>query len=625
MKLLAPVNSIESAEWQIQNGADELYVGVTTDWGRNVSFSARGNFRRDGHRVVLTFEELRELSKLCKKTGKGLDIAVNSLHPTGFLNLNRIGELSYLYFIDELLKLDITSLIIADISAIKLVHKKYPTVHITSSNVLEPNNSQTIVFLKELGVSRVVLPYQITLDEIVHIRNQTDIEIEIFAHYGCSFHDGFCMFKHNVGEAGRDGINVATPCKNIYTILNDESGIKPKAYLDASLVCSICAIPELLKTGVDVVKIVGRELPGISNVEITRVYRRAIDLVSQGETNTEILKKELPIWWSRTLCKQNRCKYKNNPISRSFTGRLEICSDKKRKAANNLKKSERINISKEINEVWLLNTETLDFDNVQKHIRFIGIGHEYCSIFLRNQDRLFETVEQINERQKIPVLITPCVRAKEFELIQQIVLDTLRKYPHMEIVFNDYGLLRIISQFFKNRKRSYWWVGRLISRTMSDWPWFDVIMRSEKREVYNSFLHSSTNHKEIAAILKRFGIDGIELNNSKLNEENCRLVKSFGFRSKVHLGPELLAVSRSCIQLSDKLTDKQEIACNGRCSKIGLKLHSLESSDVSSNSGELLNKYYPELIVAGAGVFNREFDSKLNISNKYVDRICIEI
>jgi putative protease len=196
-------------------------------------------------------------------------------------------------FVDKLLNSDIYGLIIGDISTIKLVRKEYPRIHLTASNVVEVNNSESVMFIEDCGASRVIIPYQITLDEIAAIRERVKIEIEVFGHYGCSFHDGFCMFKHNVGEAGFDGIDVGTPCRNFYCILGETNEV-PKTYLDSSLICSVCSIPALMKYGVDVLKLVRREISEASNAELTKIYRKVIDISYKREVIPRYSRRSYP-------------------------------------------------------------------------------------------------------------------------------------------------------------------------------------------------------------------------------------------------------------------------------------------------------------------------------------------
>jgi hypothetical protein len=117
-------------------------------------------------------------------------------------------------------------------------------------------------------------------------------------------------------------------------------------------------------------------------------------------------------------------------------------------------------------------------------------------------------------------------------------------------------------------------------------------------------------------------IGGIEINNSSVNEKNCQQIKEYGFKTKIHIGPKRLAVSRSCIELRVKADDKQSLSCHGTCTKrMYLKLHSLESSDVVLDSEDKINKIFPELMVVGTAVFQKNFNPILQISAEYVDEI----
>ena len=276
-------------------------------------------------------------------------------------------------------------------------------------------------------------------------------------------------------------------------------------------------------------------------------------------------------------------------------------------------------------EIRLIFIQDLD-SALKSESKSIAIGLEYCSRFISEKKRVLEALELIINNQKQPVLVTPSVCATEFNLIKSVVLGALAKYPDLQIVFNDFGLLRTITNSFKHNQLSTWWAGRLISRGMSDWPWFETILRSEREDVYNGFLSSSTNHPEIVSLLKMMGIGGVEINNTRLNEKNCQQIKEYGFKTKIHIGPKLLAVSRSCIELRDKVNSGRSPFCNGTCTKkFELKLHSLESSSVPLDSKDKIQGTYPELMVVGAGIFEKNFNSLLQISRDYVDETSMTI
>jgi putative protease len=616
MKLLAPANSIETAVSQINSGADEIYTGVLSDFGKNISFAARGNYCRNGKRMVLSAKELCQLDAICNEKKVGLDIAVNFVHPTGFLD-DTGDEYSFLKTIDKLLNYNIHSFIIADIAAIKLAREKFPEIHITASSELEINNIHSARFFEEIGTSRIVLTYQITLEEIKHIVKNTKLEVEVFGHRGCSFHPGYCMFKHVVGETGVSGINIGTPCQNYYSLENTD---EKKRYLDASLLCSICSVRNLVESGATVLKMVGRELEGISNAEVTKYYRNAIDNVMHGKT--ESVRDTLPGWWKKVLCSQQRCKYVDNDTTKSYTGSLGINISN----ANVPKRNsfENADIQNNVDEIRVLTLKDLP-SAISKASHTVGVGLEYCSILIQNTGELDEAVSKINESGLKALLITPCIHVLEFDKVSDLIIEFIRKNPTADIVFNDWGMLSYISKNVIKSPESRWWLGRLLSRTMADWPWFDVITRDESDEVMQRLTCNSICHDKIYKIIKKYNIDGIEINNNKLNVENISKIKEQGLLVKIHLNKKLLAAGRSCIYMTNKLGQDFNNSCDGNCGKLNLNLTALDSTDLLYDNNPLLQKFYPDILLAGAGIFDNSNNNSLEVDSDKIDGICMTL
>ena len=615
MKLLAPVNSVESAISQINSGADEIYTGLLSDFSQNISYAARGNYCRNGKRMVLSKEELYSLDTICKENHIGLNIAVNLVHSTGFLE-NTGDAYDLLKTIDQLLVYNIHSFIIADIAAIKLARKTFPNIHITASSELEINNIHSAHFLEEIGASRIVLTYQITLEEIKHIVKNTNLEVEVFGNRGCSFHPGYCMLKHVVGETGNDGINIGTPCQNYYSL---DSTSEEKAYLDASLLCSICSISDLLNSGVAVLKMVGRELDGLSNYEITKHYRNAIDHAT--ECKPENIKETLPIWWKKALCKKQSCKYADNTVIKSYTGYIGVD-----RTNNNTGKDvhlESVDIPN-IYEIRILTLSDLPLA-IHNASHTVGLGSEYCSILIQNTEKLDKAVSEINNAGLKPLLVTPCIHALEFDKVSELIVRFIRKNPNADIVFNDWGMLSYIAENAFNPPESHWWIGRLISRTMADWPWFDIITRFESEEVIKKLANNSICHDEVFRIIKNFKISGIEMNSNKYNAESIDKAKKQNLYVKTHLNKKLLAAGRSCIYMTDKLESSCNQLCDGSCSKLSLHLSALDSTDLLHDNNPLLQKCYPEILLAGAGVFDRAQRDLSLIDCSEVHKVCFTI
>ena len=165
--------------------------------------------------------------------------------------------------------------------------------------------------LAGMGVSKVVLPFKITIDEIRQL-NGLGVALEVFGQFGCSNINGTCHLIHNADEAIRLGL----PCRANYRVSADG---RLHNILDAGTDCSLCSIGELMESGVTALKIVGRCMNPEMIRTIIQTYRSAIDMVIGGAVPGEIkawVLEEIPFWMM--LCDQNRCKYLKTHINDSY-------------------------------------------------------------------------------------------------------------------------------------------------------------------------------------------------------------------------------------------------------------------------------------------------------------------
>lgn len=326
MKLLAPVSSLESALKQIAAGAGEIYLGGDTDIFNNFSFSGRGKYNPNLEKIAPDVKELKEIISYAHEHDVNVMYAAN----IPFLADDPNGAQEYIKhfmnYIEKGINAGVDSIIVADIGAILLLKKNGITTHITASTFFETINTDQVLFLRDIGVNRVVLSYQVTMNEIEEISKIKHIELEVFGHYGCSFYDGYCNLKHFFGETVKTGIGV--PCQNRYKLVKNGYTIKESNFLRFSLACSVCSLIKLKRLGIYAIKLVGRSRNSAQNAEITSIYdqmlRRIKDFDNTLDDETEYMQKLrnelLPRWWKQSICKEGLCKYKDNPITRSFVG-----------------------------------------------------------------------------------------------------------------------------------------------------------------------------------------------------------------------------------------------------------------------------------------------------------------
>ena len=291
MKLLSPVHSYKSAELQINNGADEIYLGLDSPLTVNISFSGRGRVRFDGWKIQAEPDEYEKIVNLAKKANVAVCFAGNLQFLTQDL------EQLYIKYIKSAYEIGFDKLIVGDISTALIAKEILPNVPLIASSYYTVTNKGAVKFFKNLGFSRVILSEHLTINEIETIvTSDSDIEYEVFAGFGCANYNGLCYFAHNAGEREK----IERLCGQCF-ISEDH---KQTAFLmNNATDCAVCAIPKLKEIGVHSLKIVGREMNAETIAGITFMYSCAI------KSNKFNVKEIVSPGWDENICKYKLCKY----------------------------------------------------------------------------------------------------------------------------------------------------------------------------------------------------------------------------------------------------------------------------------------------------------------------------
>ena len=195
----------------------------------------------------------------------------------------------------------------SDVGLIDFVRNKYPEMPIHLSVQANTTNYAAVKFWQKLGLQRIILSRELSLDEIAEIRQQCpDIELEVFIHGAlCIAYSGRCLmsgyFNHRDANQGtctnacrweykvaaekNQPINfyVKEPNRpqDLMPIEEDEHG----TYLfNSKDLRGLEHVETLLKIGVDSFKIEGRTKSAYYVARTTQVYRQAIDDFKNGRT-----------------------------------------------------------------------------------------------------------------------------------------------------------------------------------------------------------------------------------------------------------------------------------------------------------------------------------------------------
>lgn len=293
-ELLAPAGTFEKMETAFRFGADAVYFA-----GKKFGLRAfAGNFSDN---------EIMEATTYAHSLGKKVYITINILaHEGDFEGLKE--------YLDELVKAKVDAVIVSDLGIIEFIKENAPslTVHVsTQANIL---NSYAINFMYKMGVKRVILARELSIEEIKQIRKRIpkDLELESFVHGAmCISYSGRCLLSNYL--TGRDANRGACtqPCRWEYTIT--EKSRKGEEYeiqeddrgtyiLNSKDMMMIEHLKELEDAGVTSFKIEGRMKSPYYVANVVNAYRYAIDnMDSLTEKDYEMLKKE--------LCKTSHRKY----------------------------------------------------------------------------------------------------------------------------------------------------------------------------------------------------------------------------------------------------------------------------------------------------------------------------
>lgn len=308
MKLKVPVNSYESTVKQIEAGADEIYMGMEDAHFNRMSYSARAQITSCDVHSNPTEDEFARSVQYAHSKNVVVYFTANCQHITK--SDNDFYRRGFIEYVRRGIALGVDGLIVADIGNLIALRKNGITTSVIAGSYLNCFNSETVEFLKELGVFRICVPDQLTFHEIKSLKENTGLEIEIFIVYGCSNLAGMCNFYHNSGEK----IKVGVPCRAKFRLENGESS----NILDACPDCAICSIPKFYDLGIDSIKVIGREMKYGEVAKVTRMYKLAIQMYADtGNLDKSQIISEIP-WWESDMCGNERCKYEDTRLLRSY-------------------------------------------------------------------------------------------------------------------------------------------------------------------------------------------------------------------------------------------------------------------------------------------------------------------
>ncbi|WP_339003737.1 U32 family peptidase [Fusobacterium animalis] len=266
MKIVAPAGNMERFYSAISATADEIYLGLK-------GFGARRNAEN------FTVEELKKAIDYAHLRGSRIFLTLNTIMT------NREIELLY-PTLKDLYNYGLDAIIVQDLGYAEYLHKNFPSIEIHGSTQMTVANYYEINYLKKLGFKRIVLPRELSFEEIKEIREHTDIELEVFVSGSlCISFSGNCYMSSFIGgRSGNRGM-CAQPCRKEY---KTSCGKKSYFLSPKDQLYGLDEIKKLQEIGVESIKVEGR-MKDVSYVyETVSYFRSLINGIDKEESTPKL-------------------------------------------------------------------------------------------------------------------------------------------------------------------------------------------------------------------------------------------------------------------------------------------------------------------------------------------------
>ena len=269
IELLAPAGDLMKLKVALIYGADAVFIG-----GHKFSLRSRAsNF---------TLDDIKEDCDFAHKLNKKVYVTCNIVMHQKDLS----GLKDYLISLKEAgVDAIITSSLYMAMLAINEVHLQ---AHISTQDSIL--NTSAIKYFSSLGIERVVLARECSLEDIKNICGQNITQIEVFIHGGmCSSYSGKCMLSNCMTNRDANRGGCAHSCRWKYDLYDGNSKLnKNNEYFSMASkdLNALQFIPDFIEMGVDSLKIEGR-MKSLNYIAcVCKAYRKCIDdYISGNELN----------------------------------------------------------------------------------------------------------------------------------------------------------------------------------------------------------------------------------------------------------------------------------------------------------------------------------------------------
>ncbi len=256
-ELLAPAGNLECALTAYKYGADAVYAGL-----------GRFNAREMGKNF--SYEDMSKLSAYSKKTGRRFYLTLNTL-----VKETELEEL--ISFLDKVKQLEPDAIIIQDLGVLNILKRWYPEIPVHGSTQMGFHNLAGLFTADRLGLERVILERQVSLEEIKMIVPDSPLEVEVFIHGAlCCGLSGHCLFSSWIGGWSGNRGRCKQPCRRRYHGTYEGEKVSGFFFSPQDLY-TLDILGELKDAGIASLKIEGRLKQPDYIRNVVSAYRKILD------------------------------------------------------------------------------------------------------------------------------------------------------------------------------------------------------------------------------------------------------------------------------------------------------------------------------------------------------------
>jgi putative protease len=266
-EVLAPAGSMASLRAALWHGADAVYFGLSD------GFNARARAAN------FALDELPDVVARIHRAGARAYVTLNTLVFEPELRaMERV--------LRAIAASGVDALIVQDPAVCLLARAVCPELELHASTQMTIAEPAAAPFATALGVSRIVVPRELSVAEIEAFAAGTDAELEVFVHGAlCVSWSGQCLTSEAWGGRSANRGQCAQSCRMPYSLVVD-GDVRPlgdvQYLLSPKDLAGARAVPELLRVGVHGLKIEGRQKGPQYVATATGGYRRWVDALAGG-------------------------------------------------------------------------------------------------------------------------------------------------------------------------------------------------------------------------------------------------------------------------------------------------------------------------------------------------------